>query len=98
MPLVDLQGEKYAYCTLFVKIGWSVQENVVDRLTVGKLERKSRAMARLARMEEASRSGTSIESSASSVASMSFDEPVRTEGRDNTTNMELGKIREVCEK
>jgi len=68
---VDLQGEKYIYSTLFVKINWQFQENIntVERLSPGKLEKRSKAKARLAKMEEASRSVTSIESSASSVMS-----------------------------
>jgi hypothetical protein len=73
---VDLQGEKYIYSTLFVKINWQFQENIntIERLSPGKLEKRSKAKARLAKMEEASRSCTSIESSASSAFSLPSDE------------------------
>jgi hypothetical protein len=72
---VDLQGEKYIYSTLFVKINWQFQENIpTERLSPAKLEKRSKAKARLAKMEEASRSVTSIESSASSAFSIPSDE------------------------
>jgi hypothetical protein len=63
-------GEKYLYSTIFTKINWSIDENVPEKplLSPAKLEKRNKAKNKLSRMEEASRSGTSIESSGSSVA------------------------------
>lgn len=73
-------GEKYIYSTLFVKINWSIDENVPEKplLSPAKLEKRNKTKNRLSRMEEASRSGTSIESSGSSIAT-SIDDVVRLE-------------------
>jgi hypothetical protein len=90
--LVDLQGERYIYSTLFLKINWSVQEvSVPERSSApGKLERKSKQKVRLAKTEEASRSVTSLDSSASSAFSTFAEEAARVE-------RELGKIYEDSE-
>jgi hypothetical protein len=83
VPLVDLQGEKYIYSTLFVKIAWTVSENVPERqlLSVSnKLEKKNKPKAPMnLRNEEASVSGTSIESNSSGGA----------------TSVESGDVREL---
>jgi hypothetical protein len=100
IPLVDLQGEKYIYSTLFVKITWSIQDTTIERPnTLGKLEKRSKAKARLAKMEEASRSGTSIESSESSAFSVVTDEAIRMERAESTRSAsgELARIYEVNE-
>jgi len=88
VPLVDLQGEKYIYSTLFVKIAWSLNEHILERplAALGKLEKKAKAKARLAKLEEGSRSETSIESTGSSM-STSVDRMDR----------EMEKIAEVSE-
>ena len=93
---MDLQGEKYIYSTLFVKIDWTIQETVttVERLSVGKLEKRSKPKGRLARMEEGSRSVTSIDSSGSSVNSNLTDDSVRLE-RGEGSGVELSRIYEV---
>jgi hypothetical protein len=93
---VDLQGEKYIYSTLFVKINWAIQENVamIERLSVGKLEKRSKTKARLARMDEGSRSATSIDSSGSSIYSNVTDDSVRLE-RGDGSGVELSRIHEV---
>ena len=92
---MDLQGEKYIYSTLFVKINWTIKENIttIDRLSVGKLEKRSKTKARLARMEEGSRSGTSIDSSGSSIYSNLTDDSVRLE-RGEGSGVELSRIHE----
>lgn len=96
IPLVDLQGEKYIYSTLFVKINWTIHENItmIERLSVGKLEKRSKTKGRLARLEEGSRSGTSIDSSGSSVYSNLTDDSVRLE-RGEGSGVELSRIHEV---
>ena len=96
IPLVDSQGEKYIYSTLFVKINWIIQENVtiIERLSVGKLEKRSKSKARLARTEEGNRSATSIDSSGSSVYSNLTDDSVRLE-RGEGSGAELSRIHEV---
>jgi hypothetical protein len=70
VPLVDLQGEKYIYSTLFVKLAWSLNQHILERplAALGKLEKKAKAKARLAKLEEGSRSETSIESTGSSMS------------------------------
>jgi phosphatidylinositol phospholipase C, delta len=97
VPLADLQGEKYIYSTLCVKINWSIQDHVTERLTIGKLEKRAKTKARLAKMEEASRSGTSLDSSGSSVLSFPMDDAVRMERGESLNAMELSRIHEVSE-
>lgn len=102
VPLVDLQGEKYIYSTLFVKVNWSFQEiSCIERspTTPAKLEKKSKTKVRLMKMDEASRSGTSIDSSTSSTYSAPPElETVRMErGNSNTSVVELASIHEVNE-
>jgi hypothetical protein len=64
---------------------------------VGKLEKRSKTKARPVKMDEASRSGTSIESSGSSSFSAATDESIRVEKGENTSSTELTKIYEVSE-
>jgi hypothetical protein len=94
---VDLQGEKYIYSTLFVKIKWSLDENIVERPLAGKLEKRAKAKARLSRLEEASRSGTSIESSGSSVTTSVEDAARFGLGGESISPREMEKIAEVNE-
>lgn len=71
-----------------MKISWSVNEHILERplAALGKLEKKAKAKVRLAKMEEGSRSETSIESTGSSM-STSLDRMDR----------EMEKIAEVSE-
>lgn len=99
---MDLQGEKYIYSTLFVKVNWSFQGiSSIERspTTPAKLEKKSKTKVRLMKMDEASRSGTSIDSSTSSTYSAPPElEAVRMErGNSNTSVVELASIHEVNE-
>jgi len=99
---VDLQGEKYIYSTLFVKINWSFQEiSSIEKspTTPGKLDKKSKTKVRLMKMDEASRSGTSIDSSTSSTYSAPAElETVRMErGNSSNSGVELASIYEVNE-
>jgi hypothetical protein len=97
IPLVDLQGEKYIYSTLFVKVKWSLDESILERALVGKLEKRAKAKARLSKLDEANRSGTSIESSGSSVMT-SVDEGVRIGTVvESISPREMEKIAEVNE-
>jgi hypothetical protein len=90
---VDLQGEKYIYSTLFVKINWSVKE--IDRLFPTGERRVKAAKARPLKLEEASRSGTSIESSSSTISISPLDEGL--ERVESSNVLELEKISEVNE-
>ena len=75
-----------------------MQEKVIERLSVAnKLEKRSKGKARLTKMDEGSRSGTSIDSSSSSVHSVLIDESVRMERGESATGMELSRIYEVNE-
>ena len=89
VPLVDLQGEKYIYSTLFVKINWSMTETfVAERLSPAKLEKRSKMKARITRLDpDGSRSGTSIDSSGSSALSVSGDDSIRGDRRESVTGM-----------
>jgi len=71
-----------------------MHDTVIERLSVNKLEKRSKQKARLARTEEGSRSVTSLESSSSSVLSLTNDEAARME---NASSVELAKISEVNE-
>ena len=90
--MVDLQGEKYIYSTLFVKIKWSINDHILERplAALGKLEKKAKAKARLAKLEEGNRSETSIESSTSSMS-------VSVETKMDRMEREMEKIAEVNE-
>ena len=95
IPLVDLQGEKYIYSTLFVKINWTIQENVtIERLGVAKLEKRSKTKPRPSRMDEGNRSVTSIDSSGSSICSNLTDDSARLE-KGEGSGVELSRIYEV---
>lgn len=81
-----------------MKIKWSLDENIVERsLTAGKLEKRAKAKARLSRLEEASRSGTSIESSGSSVTTSVDDSARIGVVGESTSPREMEKITEVNE-
>lgn len=95
VPLVDLQGEKYIYSTLFVKINWSVKE--IDRLVPIVERRVKAAKARPLKLEEASRSGTSIESNSSTISIPPLDEGLWLERAESSNVLELEKINEVNE-
>jgi hypothetical protein len=94
-----MQGEKYIYSTLFVKINWSMTEMfTVERPGPSKLEKRSKAKARLTRLEpEGSRSGTSIDSSGSSAFSISPEDYSRGDKVENLAGIELTKINEDVE-
>ena len=95
-----MQGEKYIYSTLFVKINWTVNDvPTLDRSpTSGKLEKKSKQKVRVMKMEEASRSGTSIESASSTHSTLVDPETVRMERRNSSNSgVELERIYEVNE-
>jgi hypothetical protein len=64
VPLVDLQGEKFLYSTLFVKINWSSEE-VAEKELTGKAEKRTRSKGKLTKLDRGSPSGTSIESKGS---------------------------------
>ena len=92
-----MQGEKYIYSTLFVKINWSTTETlVVERLSPAKLEKRSRGKARLTKLNsDGNRSETSIDSSGSSVLSIPADDGYRGDRRESLSGMELKPITEV---
>lgn len=69
----------------------------VERPLVGKLEKRAKAKARLSRLEDASRSGTSIESSGSSVTTSVEDSARIGVAGESTSPREMEKITEVNE-
>ena len=77
---MDLQGEKFIYSTLFVNIKWSIDEHVLERGVNGKLEKRGKATARVAKFDQRSPSGTSIDSMTSSVTT--FIDDTRAEKMD----------------
>jgi hypothetical protein len=88
--LVDLQGEKFIYSTLFVKINWSFNDQILERplAALGKLEKKAKAKTRLAKLEEGSRSETSIESTGSSLSASG-------ETKTDRSDREIKRIMEI---
>jgi hypothetical protein len=95
VPLVDLQGEKYIYSTLFVKIKWSMNEIELTHL---KPEKRVKATkTKPLRLEEASRSGTSIESNTSIISTpLPIDEEAWMD-KETSNLLEVGKMRPVNE-
>ena len=90
-----MQGEKYIYSTLFVKINWSMKEIEVPLLKHEKRVKVTKAKP--LKLEEASRSATSIET-ISSTASIQLlqDEAVLLETGESSGGL-VAKISEVSE-